>query len=237
MPGKAATHRGSAPRSTRDSSIAVPVRLLSLPDHHVMKQMFVAQFLAYFCGSYTGQRDQPWMLLLPDASSKASALKTVDLPLQAVALAHFATEAAFPGAMTKSNEIYADALGSHRVFGGQVVRGQHSQISRAFELVASNIMLAFFEAIQHIAYEAYSAHMSAAAGVLENIGAEKYKAGVLNQLFFSVRAQTVSFTFEHQTRVLMITDFSDIYDGCTCPFCESGVGRHALERFTSQTDL
>ena len=152
------------------------------------------------------------MLRLPDASCNASALQIMELPLQAAALAHFATEAALPDAMMKSNEIYTKALGFHRAFVGEVVRGRHAQISRAFELVSSNIMLAFFEAIQHTSYNAYRVHISAAAGFLEIVGAENCKAGVLNQLFFSVRAQTVSPAFDQQVRMLMNIGFSVSYD-------------------------
>ena len=173
-----------------------------------MTQLLVAQFLAYFCGSNTGRIDQSWMLRLPDASRDASMLKIVELPLQAAALAHFATEAALPGAMIKSNEIYTKALGYHRAFVGQVFRGRRAQISRAFELISSNIMLAFFEAIQHTSYDAYRVHISAAASFLEMLGAEHCKVGVLKQLFFSVRAQTVSSAFDCQVHMLRIIGFS-----------------------------
>ena len=152
------------------------------------------------------------MLRLPDASCNASALKMMELPLQAAALAHFASEAALPGAMMKSNEMYTKALGFHRIFVGEVFCGRYAQISQAFELVSSNIMLAFFEAIQHTSYDAYRDHITAAANFLEMIGAEDCKAGVLNQLFFSVRAQTVSSTFNCQVRMLMNTGFSVCHD-------------------------
>ena len=161
----------------------------------------------------------------------------MELPLQAASMAHVASAAALPDAMRKSNEMYTKALGFHRAFVSQVFRGRHVQISRAFELVSSNIMLAFFEAIQHTSYDAYRVHISAAASFLEMIGAEDCKSGVLNQLFFSVRAQTVSSAFDCQVRMLMNIGFSVSHDERTGPFCLSAVGQCSLHRFTFQTDF
>ena len=152
--------------------------------HQVMMQLLVAQYLAYFCGSFGG-RGKPWML------RQYGDVTVADLPLQAAALAHYATEVGQPDALVKSHNIYVTALAKQRSLVGQALNGRWSQDSLALQTISSNVILAYFEATQGTTTDAYELHIHAAANFLHRMGPKNCKSGVLNQLFFTVRSQLV----------------------------------------------
>jgi hypothetical protein len=114
------------------------------------------------------------------------------MSLQAVALAYHATETAQSGAFLQSSMEYTKALRLHRAFVDRVLMGPRLTLSVAIKAVTSNIVLAFFEAVQCTSHNAYQAHIGAAAVLLELMGPEKCHTGMLNELYFTVRSQSVS---------------------------------------------
>lgn len=156
----------------------------SPPTDVVMMEMFVTRYLTYFCGSSEDRR-KPWML------RQYGDISTAGLPLQAVALAHYATEASQPEARVKSHDIYVKALAKHRTLVGQALNGRWSQKSLALEMVSSNLILGYFEAAQSSGTDAYALHVHSAASFLHRIGPESCRSGLLNQLFYAVRSQLV----------------------------------------------
>lgn len=172
----------------------------SPPSYAVMMEMFVTRYLTYFCGS-SGDRRKPWML------RQYGHTRTAGLPLQAVALAYYATEASQPDAGVKSRDIYITALEKHRTLVGQALNGRWSQESLALEMVSSNLILGYFEAAQGTGTDAYALHVHAAAIFLHRIGPKSCKAGLLNQLFYAVRSQLVCAVPYPQKSVLMTLAF------------------------------
>jgi hypothetical protein len=152
--------------------------------HQVMMQLFVDQYLRYFCG-HLGDRQKPWM------QRRYENIMVVDLPLHAAALAYYATHVDRPDALVKSHDLYITALGKQRSLVGQALNGRWSQESLAQELVSSNLMLAYFETMHSTSLDAYGLHIHAAAKFLQHIGPKCCETGLLNQLFFAVRAQLV----------------------------------------------
>ena len=79
-----------------------------------------------------------------------------------------------------------------------------SQEFLAQELVSSNLILTYFEATKSTSPDAYRLHIPAAAIFLQRIGPGSRKAGILNQLYFAVRAQVV--TWESGVFSHLLTD-------------------------------
>lgn len=167
-----------------------PPRLQGIAERHVMTQLFTARFLAFFCGDRSaGLSRTPWMLQLPNAAGGRS---TVEMSLQAAALAYYAAEVGHRDAMIQSSQVYTQALGLHSTFVGGALMTKCLDPAVASKLVASNLILAYFEAIQCTTLEGYGMHISAAATFLEMAGPALCVDGPLNQLFFAVRSQMAS---------------------------------------------
>lgn len=160
---------------------------------NAMTELVVAQFITSFCGTHSSRSRESWMMLLPDTLPGNSKWPTIRSSLQAVSVAHYAVKTDEPGAMVRPQEMYTKALTLHRTFIRVNLSSQQLPPSTAFELVASNAILSFFEAVHCSHIDAYGFHISAAAAVLENIGPDLCQNGALNQLFFTIRSQMVWF--------------------------------------------
>ncbi|RDW85371.1 hypothetical protein BP5796_03696 [Coleophoma crateriformis] len=145
-------------------------------------------------------------MLLPDSLANNVRWPTIRLSLQAASLAHYAVEAAEPVATVQSREIYVQALKLHRRFIRENMGSAMFPSSIALTAVVSNVILAFFEAVRCSHVDAYGFHVSAAAEILEIIGPEQCRSGLLNQLFFTLRSQMAFVSFIRHTPFKLATE-------------------------------
>lgn len=193
-------------RSPRDEKSICMFPLPQSPSvQHVMSQLFVARFLSFFCGGQrAGLKRTPWIMRLPLISSNLSGPSTVIVSLRAAAMAHYAAEAGQKDAMIQSSEVYTQALSLYSTFIGETLRGRCSDPAVLFKIVSSNLILAYFEAIQCTSLEAYGLHINAAARVLEMAEPARCGTGPLNQLFFAVRSQMVSVLLKRRREIFNV---------------------------------
>ncbi|RDW75497.1 hypothetical protein BP6252_06639 [Coleophoma cylindrospora] len=197
--------------------VAMPAPCYSYPlskpsdAHGAMTELFVGRFITSFCGTHTSRSRKPWMMLLPDSLANDVRWPTIRLSLQAASLAQYAVEAAEPGATVQSREMYVQALKLHRRFIRENMGAAMFPSSIALTAVVANVILAFFEAIRCSHVDAYGFHVSAAAEILEIIGPEQCRSGLLNQLFFTLRSQMAFVSFiSHAPFKLATRDWTQV---------------------------
>jgi hypothetical protein len=111
--------------------------------------------------------------------------------MQAAALGYYAARSKDTRALRRACEIYGRALQTHRASLGTLHSNRCTETSFAVDVLRGTLMLSFCEALYCTSPTAYAEHINGATKVLEMVGPEKCSTGSLNQLFFSLRSQTV----------------------------------------------
>ena len=156
-----------------------------------MSELFFSHFIDFFCGKNVGSLRKPWMHQLPLAHLTPGSPLTVTLSIQAVALGYHAMRSQDRQALRRAYEIYGHALKTHRVSLATLQSSRCTETFLTVEVLRATLMLSFFETLHYSHPAAYTEHITGATTVLEMVGANKCKTGPLNQLFFSVRSQSV----------------------------------------------
>jgi hypothetical protein len=155
-------------------------------------ELLFGHFINFFCGKDVGLLRDSWMYQL--AHLMPESLLTVRLSSQAAALGYYAARSNDTRALSSACKIYGKALKTHRASLETLQNKVNNKTSLTVDVVRATLMLSFCEALHSSGPTAYAEHIIGATKVLEMVGPDKCNAGSLNQLFFSLRPQTVRTT-------------------------------------------
>ena len=108
--------------------------------------------------------------------------------MQATAIGYYAARSKDTRALRRACEIHGHALQTHRASLETLHSNGCTETSFVVDVLRGTLMLSFREALY---CTAYVEHINGSTKVLEMVGPEKCSSGSPNQLFFSLRSQTV----------------------------------------------
>jgi hypothetical protein len=163
----------------------------------LFEQHVVAHFISFFDNSPPAQSHLgSWFLLLPSMLSSETR-HLVRPPVLAASLALYGNLSNQPTIVTEAYKWYGSGLKRQRKRLLLQEPETMAPIIPTVEDVSMALLLAYFEVVFHTSPEAYFQHHTGASKMLELMGPEACRTGVLHELF-----QTVRF---HMVRVSLIT--------------------------------